>query len=100
VLAVLGFFWIVWLVATEPEIEPWSGNPDAPGHICFAVLTDPHGGLTTDRAEVERNETGSEGLLDSCERKRDRRLAIAVLVAPVVAVLGAFSVSGATGPRR
>jgi hypothetical protein len=88
-LAVLGFGWMVWLLVSQPPVD--NPNDSTGPERCLAVLDAP--GLPADgetgRAREADQTTGphEEALLDACDRSRDRRVGIAALAAPPVAVL-------------
>jgi hypothetical protein len=95
VLALLGAGWMVWLLASQPTID--NPNQSTGPEYCLAVLDAP--GLPSDDGksgmDIETNQTVAarqDELLDACHRSRERRIGIAVLVAPVVAASASFVV--------
>jgi hypothetical protein len=103
ILAITGFGWMVWLLGTGPTLEYTSDSTAN----CFSSLTTPDTGRQMDRttdvyAELEQEDAPvavTDGDLayhvDVCSRLRGRRVALAVLAAPPVAVLGTIAAVGA-----
>jgi hypothetical protein len=105
VIALTGFGWMLWLVASEPSTAFGDGTSR-----CFSVLTAPTGQSNRDsrtnlddeaRRSGVTSDTGVTELIDRCARLRARRLGISVLVTPgVAACLAGAAVAMSRGGRN